>query len=697
MERGIELRRAIGGVLLALVLSACAGRPLPQPTPTVAPTRTPSHTPAVTAVAQNPTRTPIPTQTFTPQPSDTPVPPTATDTATATVRPSNTPLPRIEPSRTPTPTLTVTPSPSPTVTPSVSPTPTATDTPQPTATLTPSATPSASATPPPTATDAPIITATAPASPTASNTTTRTALPASPTAAATWTPLPSPTANQPIERPTLDATPTFATLAPNQPTPVGTLPPNTPVQSEGNTAATATPSPAPTVGNVNPPPTIAFDAVLLPPITSIGAARAFALGPGGSGAAFDLPTAADPRLFVRNPRNPSVYVATDALGFYSLIVNGQPQGLPAPFTEFYPESRAANDKLVTDAAWSPDGRFVAFIVDNPDQKQGNDGVWWYEPGVNTPVQVLVNCRPGAPGCAIVQPLGSPYNWHAQSVVWSPDSQRILARLFMYADEFNGQSGALVLERSTDKSVRGHMIPYEYTDWAANSARIIVSGRSSSGQWVFGSVALDGQDFQPAAVSGQYWVQNAVQSGGRLIGLARADGPDGPMRLMDSDGAFLTGDIGTSRPVEVKWNPERSAAYVRTADGRSYLAYVSGQVTDISGQVGDIRAVSWVQGELPPTASAAAIPSGVIEGSIYAPGQQLIVQSTSGGLNLRSEPSTSAGVLVYVTNGSYVAVLAGPTETQSDIGRIVWWRVQIANGTQGWMAGEIGGTATFAVP
>lgn len=721
--------RRIGLIVCALILSACAGRPLPQATPTVAPTRTPTPTPP-TQVALNPTRTPIPTLTNTleltltitaePTLTQTPAP---TETPTETTAPSNTPLPRFEPTNTPTSTQTATHTPTPTTTPSVSPTPTHTFTPEPTSTLTPSITPSQSATPQPTVTSSATaspqpsatITSLPSATLTAGPTSTATIDPFFTTEAPTWTPIPSPTDTATVTptiaqiAPTLDVTPIFATLAPDQPTPDGGIPSQTPVQGDATqiALATQTPTAAPTVANVAPPPTLSLSSILIPPPASVGVPRGFALGNGGTGNAFTLPTQGELSLFVRNPRNAGQYLTTDVLGFFSLITNGQSQGLPAPFTGFYPSSRAANDQLVTDAAWSPNGRFVAIVIDNPDQKQGSDGVWWYEPGVSAPTQVLINCRPEAPGCGMVQPVGAPYNWYAASVVWSPDSQRILARTFMYGNDFDGQMGALVLERTTDRSTRGHLIPYEYTDWTSDGTRLVVSGRSSIGGYVFGTVALDGQDYRPAAAAGQLWVQHAVQTDIGLVGLGRAGDMNGAMRLVTQSGTFLTGDIGTTRPVDVKWNPARTAAFVRTEDGRGFLASTNGQVEDISGRLGDIQAVAWVQGELPPVLSApptdntegytGGIPSGVIEGSLYTPGQQLIIQSGTGGLNLRAEPSTTAGVVVYAFNGEYVAILAGPTENEADGLRYTWWRVQTTNGSQGWMAGAINGVPTFMTP
>lgn len=722
--------RRIGLIFCALILSACAGRPLPQATPTVAPTRTPTPTPP-TQVALNPTRTPIPTLTHTivasltataePIETNTPAP---TDTPTLTIQPSNTPLPFFEPTSTPTLTPTATLTPTPTITPSLSPTPTHTFTPEPTLTFTPTITPSLSATPRPTITvshtaspePSATVTVEPSATVTAGPTSTATIDPFFTTEAPTWTPIPSPTDTPSVTITpqivaTIDATPTFATLAPDQPTPEGGIASQTPVQSDATqiSPATQTPTAAPTVANVNPPATLSLSAVLIPPPASVGVPRAFALGSGGTGNAFTLPTQGELSLFVRNPRDSNQYLTTDVLGFFSLVINGQSQGLPAPFTGFYPTSRNANDQLVTDASWSPDGRFVALVIDNPDQKQGSDGVWWYEPGVSAPTQVLVNCRPGAPGCGMVQPVGAPYNWYAASVVWSPDSERILARTFMYANDFEGQMGALVLERGTNRAIRGHLIPYEYTDWTSDGTRLVVSGRSSISGYVFGTVALDGQDYRPATAAGQLWVQNAVQTTVGLVGLGRAGDMNGAMRLVNQSGTFLTGDIGTARPIDVKWNPQRDAAFIRTEDGRGFLASVNGQVEDISGRIGDIQAVAWVQGELPPILTVPStedsgdgsyqggIPSGVIEGSVYAAGQQLIIQSGTGGLNLRSEPTTTAGVVVYVFNGEYVAVLAGPMENEADGLRYTWWRVQTANGSQGWMAGAINGVPTFITP
>jgi hypothetical protein len=83
-----------------------------------------------------------------------------------------------------------------------------------------------------------------------------------------------------------------------------------------------------------------------------------------------------------------------------------------------------------------------------------------------------------------------------------------------------------------------------------------------------------------------------------------------------------------------------------------------------------------------------IPAGVVEGSRYSPGQQLRVLVES--LNVRAEPNINAEPVASLFQGEYVAILAGPAPADN----LTWWRVQIANGSVGWIAAEINGFATI---
>lgn len=67
-----------------------------------------------------------------------------------------------------------------------------------------------------------------------------------------------------------------------------------------------------------------------------------------------------------------------------------------------------------------------------------------------------------------------------------------------------------------------------------------------------------------------------------------------------------------------------------------------------------------------------------------PGATVLVQGTLGaGLNLRAEPSTTAQLVTNVKDGVALTVLEGPEET----GGYVWWKLQTADGQEGWGAAD----------
>jgi hypothetical protein len=491
--------------------------------------------------------------------------------------------------------------------------------------------------------------------------------------------------------PTLDVTPTFIVteaLTPIPPEVVETLPAVISTDTTIETIATPTLPPAPTVANVQPPPTLSIISFNTTNPTVI--TRAFALGGGG---AFSVTNGIrNPTLFVPNPVFPNSYLMTDETGLIFEVNGGEQQRFTGGQFPDTPTSRADNNHVIVDAVWSPDGRAVAIIVDSwsvDNQATSDDGVWFYVPGEIAPTQLLVHCPPNAPEqCQITQIPGVPYTYIARSIVWSPNSQYILAE----ADGFDiGRRVLFVLSRGTSRSNRPNALYYEYGDWAGDGQRIVVSGRGPDGRVILGSVALDGSD-ERIALDGSavgLWLQDGVQRpDGTLVALGRPGDANGAMQIYDQNGVALTGLIGTSRPVVVKWSPGRSAVYLQTEDGRKFVADVNGGISEITSQVGDIRAVNW--GRQPPDSGTGVAfgepPSGVIEGARLEPGQQLRVNSTTGLLNLRENPSRSANSIGLVNNGEYVAILAGPVEADG----VEWWRVQIANGQQGWIAGRING-------
>lgn len=675
----------------ACCLSACAGLSVPQATPTVAPTRTPTPTIESTVIALEPSRTSIPSATASATAipaSATAIPPTATQTPTLTLIPSatdtNAPTATHTLTLTVTNTATLTPSHTPTaITPTSPPSITPLPTLGPTSTLPPTSTPTASQTSRPVPTRIP---------PTRTPNLTATVLEATNRAPTlTLAPTITLTPSLTLVPPTLDVTPTFIlteALTPIPPEIAETLPAVISTDTTVETAATPTFPPAPTVANVQPPPTLSIISFNNTNPTVI--TRAFALGGGG---AFSVSNGiSNPTLFVPNPVFANSYLMTDETGLIFEVNGGERQRFTGGQFPDTPTSRADNNHVIVDAVWSPDGRAVAIIVDSwsvDNQATSDDGVWFYVPGEVAPTQLLVHCPPNAADqCQITQIPGVPYTYIARSIVWSPNSQFILAE----ADGFDiGRRVLFVLSRGTSRSNRPNALYYEYGDWSGDGQRIVVSGRGPDGRVVLGSVALDGSDEQivldGSAVG--LWLQDGVQRpDGTLVALGRAGDANGPMQIYNQNGIALTDVIGTSRPVVVKWSPGRSAVYVQTEDGRKFVADVNGGISEITNQVGDIRAVNW--GRQPPdSGTGVAIgtpPAGVIEGARLQPGQQLRVNSNTGQLNLREGPSRSANSIGLVTNGEYVAILAGPTEADG----VEWWRVQIANGQQGWIAGRING-------
>jgi len=743
------IRRSV--ILLALLLAAC-NLSVPDVTPTIAPTRTPSptllvsNTPQPTIVAQvattTPTSTPSLTATFFVLPSDTVTPtltrtnePSATPSNTPTLTLTNTPTSTFTATNTPTETLTNAPS----ATSSFTPTNTATNTPLPTATptLPPSETPIPSLTPLPlvptdTPTLTPSLTLTFTNEPTATPTLTPSVTPRPlPTATrtlsqeelATFTTVIAPVGQPPTPTPadlalvpTLDATPTFITAeAPIIETPLVTpIPAQTTPQE-----VISTPTAQPTVALIVTLPGI----VTAMPIAPIGfnppnvENRVFGLTTSGgvSGGGFSLLN--DTVLFERNPVDPSIYVTTDSSGnLYLTGVNGAGAYRPdmSPFSQFVALSRDENNAFVPRAKWSPDGRFVAFIV--AGKKTGNDGVWFFQPGQFPPVQLLVDCLPlDVPGCSLVSNPYDPDKWESQSLLWSPNSDAVLVSLNLPQE---GRSGIVIVSAVNDPNYRITRPPvyrYDYGSWSRDGQYILVSGRGPDGHEYVGWLNRDGS-FNKLLIDSEaagLWMGFASQANdGSVYALGAPgdrNGPREPLHIYNMSGQAIAGAIGSGFPDRVEWSPDGRAVFVQTG-GRQYIANINGEVRDISGQVAGARAINWVNGELPqgndgggnnggaiapvgqPDSGGQApqLPQGVVEGTEYQPGTQLRVYVQE--LNIRTAPGTGSPIArgTPLITGDYVVILAGPVD--ADGAR--WWQVQTADGVVGWIAGAINGSPTL---
>ena len=683
--------------------ATASNSPVPSisPTASATPTATLTNTPTATLTATltpSHTFTPVPTATQTPLPSPTPLPiiPTATLTATATPPPTDTP----------TATLTLTLTPSLTWTPSLTPlppteTPAPTETPTPTATITLTETATATATVTLTAS----LTETASTTPRPTATSTRTLSPEELSAIQTaQAPLPTqppaPTAELPtVLPPTLDATPTFIT-AEAPPAEVSPIPATVDPQA-GLPTATATLQ-----------PTVALRVTLAPIVTAAPPVffqppqpetRAFALTTNGGLVSTGFTLLRDTALFARNPLDPNLYVTTDSSGnLYLTGVNGAGAYRPdmSPFSQFFAETREGNDAYVSALAWSPDGRYLAFVV--AGRKVAKDGVWFVQPGQFPPIQLLVDCpSPGFPGCQIISNPINPDNWVTDTIAWSPTSDALLGQLTLPAE---GGRGAIIImpvtfdERARD--VRPPVFRHDYGSWSRDGSRVLVSGRGPDDNVYVGWINRDGSfsELLFAAADNGLWMGFANQAvDGSVYALGAPGGrgapPGSPLALYNMFGQPLTAPIGDGFPQRVIWSPDGRAVYVE-ANGRQYLASIDGSVTEITGLVSGARAVNWVEGDLPPGdgfsgPTTPPTPAGVVEGAIYFPGQQLRVYSET--LNIRSGPGTGFDfVRGFLVTGEYVVILAGPVEADG----ATWWQVQTADGAIGWIAGAIGGGSTL---
>lgn len=124
-------------------------------------------------------------------------------------------------------------------------------------------------------------------------------------------------------------------------------------------------------------------------------------------------------------------------------------------------------------------------------------------------------------------------------------------------------------------------------------------------------------------------------------------------------------------------PESTAAQIEDApvaqDGQTADAVGGSEVLEVvnSGETASVAV-----GELPPSRNARA-DLGIGMRVSIVPGLQLA---------LRSEPGAEAGLVVgQMADGEAATIIDGPRMTQGDSDTIVWWLVQLDDGTQAWAA------------
>jgi hypothetical protein len=401
-----------------------------------------------------------------------------------------------------------------------------------------------------------------------------------------------------------------------------------------------------------------------------------------------------------NPIDSTRFARVDEFGMLRFAPLGGGEGVYsfAPYHEgFSTESAETNPLFVRETKWSPNGQFVAFLIDS-DDPAANDGVWYWQPGrdigTDPSYHLLRDCPPG---CNMVE-RRNVREWRSLSIDWSSDNQAILVHLELPQ---NQRRAIAVVQAVRDPETRQSRIGpnallYDYGSWAADGERIVVSGKDPDGNVVFGFINSDGILTQLFAASsiGLGWVQDAVHNPltGQIVMLGAVGGSGGALKLYDSTGVELTDFIGNGAPQKVLWSPDRSAVLVTVGEGlneRLYVAQIDGTITDITDMVGPTRTIAWVPGSLPANARTQSpiVPSGVIEGSTYRAGQQLRVYVDA--LSIYTTPSLSGTAIGTIGVGEYVLILAGPVDADG----ITWWRVQTTYYT-GWLGGKIDGSTTL---
>ncbi len=374
-------RNFLALVALALAALACNLAPGIPVTPTIVPTLPPSPTPTATAIALLPSLTP--SDTFTPSPTHTPTP---SETPTETSVPSDTP------ENSPTPTLTQTPTSTPTTTPTLTGTPTATLT----TTLTPSGTATFTEAPPP--------------SPTGTATLTATALPtatAQPTATLTMTFTETPRPSD-----TLVPSQTFTPTAP--PLDLGILPTPTAAATLVPQPPAATPVPtqavAPTIIFASPaPPTLLVQSNTAVPLALLTATPLVIAA---------IPTVASGGVDLRYVRN--IDISSKGVRAEIDLITGRLTigGLP-----FNAHIAWANSRI-TQVRWSPDGRWLAFVAENPSPSrpldQIDDGLYVLDTTTNTAYFVYRQIYDN--------PSDNPQVRLIDDIIWAPDNDAILVTL-----------------------------------------------------------------------------------------------------------------------------------------------------------------------------------------------------------------------------------------------------------------------------
>lgn len=428
--------------------------------------------------------------------------------------------------------------------------------------------------------------------------------------------------------------------------------------------------------------------------------RAFALNAAGgaiTGGSLLLPFSTT--TFARSPTDPTRLAAVDDRGLLYLFSGGLAADLGArvrvaPFVDFEPLSAADNQVRVVQIGWSPDGAWLAFLVDA--ERDDRDGVWLLSNpqlnSISSARQVFRECPPPLQAACTVAVGGNPSRYNSLHFEWNNRSDALLITLDLPEE---GRHALTVVGLDHDPTRLPPIYRYGDASWSWDGTRVLVSGSGPDGRqalrWLdpasgAETLILDG------SARGLGFQSAVERPDGQIVALGSANGAGSALSLYGADGTPLSAPIGTSAPERVAWSPDRSAVLVVVNEAgtrRYYVAEVSGTIREITASVAGALAVEWIGGALaaePATATPAPTLTPVAAGEYGLAVNQAVQVIAAVGVNLRAEPSTGAAVLQLLNAFEYVLIIGGPVEADG----LIWWQVQSAANRVGWVAESVAG-------
>lgn len=236
-------------------------------------------------------------------------------------------------------------------------------------------------------------------------------------------------------------------------------------------------------------------------------------------------------------------------------------------------------KDITEIRWSPNGRYMAFIISGKDPNEYDYGVWIYDSLASSMYQVMksdVDYR------------------EAIHLNWASNSNLLLIQI---STQYGYTHTFLAPNQAVGNVYAEH--PYSNATWSLDNASLIVSGRITNGQTVLGRVMVSDQSFVPYNFMQPdlIFAYAAIELAGGQIGFLGSLAENGPYHFYKMYPnstpalAFSTSIMGTIASWE--WNRERSnlLLVVDTTNGRRIFTL------DIYGNVQDMTPIIGVTGEV----------------------------------------------------------------------------------------------------